>query len=101
MFFTFHQNNSGGHFHIDEKSGIGTVVIVEADSVDEANSRAEEIGLYFDGAGDCECCGQRWYSAYDEGEASPQVYGEDVVFSEESASSFVHFKSGLIKGFVR
>lgn len=55
--FTFEQNNSGGAY-------IGpTKVTVLAKSADEANRKAEEKGVYFDGVAfgvDCECCGDRW-----------------------------------------
>ena len=57
-FFTFRQNNSGGRW-----TGPAKVVIVEAVDANQANSRAESIGLYFNGAADgldCECCGDRW-----------------------------------------
>lgn len=63
MFYTFRQNNSGGTFVENWALGIGRTVIVEADSCDEANQIAEQIGLYFDGVGDClSCCGPRWRS---------------------------------------
>lgn len=80
MWYTFNQNNSGGSFHIDKKTGITVVVIVEADSAEEANDRAENIGLYFDGIGDCPCCGDRWCSQCDddEGTKEPKIYGMSV-----------------------
>jgi hypothetical protein len=62
MYATYIQNNSGGSF-------IGSkVIIIEANSVEEANSIAESHGIYFDGVdtgADCECCGDRWRRAYD------------------------------------
>ncbi|MFE4367966.1 MULTISPECIES: DUF7296 family protein [unclassified Streptomyces] len=58
-FYEFHQNNSGGGFDYDEDNGISVYVIIEAGSADVANARAEKIGLYFDGEGDCPCCGDR------------------------------------------
>ena len=60
MFFSFHQNNSGGFFKIDNDKGIDAYVIVEGDTVEEVMDKAEKIGLYFDGDGDCSCCGNRW-----------------------------------------
>jgi hypothetical protein len=62
MWYSFRQNNSGGSFDYSESVGISVTVYVEANSVEDANFRAEDIGLYFDGAGDCSCCGDRWYS---------------------------------------
>ena len=63
MFYSYHQNNSGGWFTLPAID-----VIIEADSAEEADRIAESKGLYFDGAGDCDCCGNRWHETYDEGE---------------------------------
>lgn len=52
MFYEFRQNNSGGVFEIDESRGISLHVIVEADTAEEANERAQRIGLYFNGVED-------------------------------------------------
>lgn len=86
-FYTFVQNNSGGVF-----TGPAHYVIVEADSADEANIRAEDLGIYFDGCvedasgytRDCPCCGDRWHevtSAY--AEEKPMVYNNTA---QEAAS---------------
>jgi hypothetical protein len=77
MFFHFNQNNSGGSFDIDEN--VAHHVIIEARNANEANRKAASIGIYFDGVDDgmdCECCGDRWYSAWGEGEAEPLLYGD-------------------------
>jgi hypothetical protein len=84
-FYHFSQNNSGGSFVLDEVSGITHHVIIEACSVDDANKRAEAIGLYFNGWGDCNCCGNRWseqwsYGDRDPGTSTPEVYGEPASF---------------------
>ena len=58
-FFTFYQNNSGGVF-----DGPAHYVIVEASDAEEAATRAETVGVYFNGVEDgldCECCGDRWF----------------------------------------
>ena len=52
MFYLFDQNNSGGNFHHDSSNGIGYRVIIEADSADQANEIAENIGIYFNGCYD-------------------------------------------------
>ena len=75
-FYTFDQNNSGGGFG---KPAIH--VIIEALNYEDANSRAEDIGLYFDGVAsgnDCECCGDRWSSQWRDYKASetPKIYGQ-------------------------
>lgn len=79
-FYHFNQNNSGGSFSFDEVAGITHNVIVEAIDYKHANMLAERIGLYFDGEGDCPCCGDRWYSQWDEtdGKPVPSIYGEPV-----------------------
>jgi len=61
-FIEFNQNNSGGVFDVDDK--LCHRVIIESDSVEEATSKAENLGCYWGGvdAGmDCGCCGDRWY----------------------------------------
>jgi hypothetical protein len=79
-FYHFSQNNTGGSFDFDESRGITHNVIVEAIDYNHANTRAEDIGVYFDGMGDCECCGNRWYSQWDDTEGTnvPSIYGEPV-----------------------
>lgn len=74
-FFDFRQNNSGGTFHFDEKKGITHFVIIEAAHAEDAVSKAEAIGLYFNGHGDCECCGERWSDDVDAAD-EPMLYGE-------------------------
>ncbi|MFC4114137.1 DUF7296 family protein [Nonomuraea zeae] len=109
MFYTYRQNNSGGSFSFDE-DGISVYVIVEADSASEADSKAREIGLYFDGIGDCSCCGSRWSSNANsywgddtKGDAVPSIYGEPVEQVEESwtwmgdrPEGFIHYRNGNI-----
>lgn len=71
-FYTFRQNNSGGSF-------IGTEChIIEADNATQANHKAYQYDIYFDGCAsgrDCSCCGDRWYEVYDEGDEQPKYYG--------------------------
>lgn len=69
--YIFTQNNSGGSFDFDEKSGITHYVFIEAKDYKDANERAQNIGIYFNGCDeglDCECCGDRWYELYNESE---------------------------------
>ncbi len=77
-FYTFRQNNSGGYWKNDQEKGIGHYVIVEAIDTGDATSRAEKIGLYFDGEGDCSCCGNRWndYLGDDDGYNTPTIYSQ-------------------------
>jgi hypothetical protein len=62
MFYDFDQNNSGGHFIVDDK--VCHRLFIEADSQEDAIAKAEELGCYWDGVSrglDCPCCGDRWY----------------------------------------
>lgn len=81
MFYTYDQNNSGGGFDCDDN--VCQHVIIEAADADDADSRAEALGIYFNGVAagiDCECCGDRWYPAspWRDGTDTPQVYGKTV-----------------------
>jgi len=107
-FFTFSQNNSGGRFKHDPKAGIGHYVIVEAKDADDANRRAEKIGLYFNGVADdrdCECCGDRWSEQWsNEGKDTPCIYDTDVSDGTYTPSwigrgldSYIHYIDGTIK----
>lgn len=105
MFWHFSQNNSGGRFDFNIKSGITHHVVIEADNVNDANRRAEAIGIYFDGCDndmDCPCCGDRWYkqSYFDKGDNEPLVYSKPVSnytsfrWMEEGKEICVHYKDG-------
>jgi epoxyqueuosine reductase QueG len=115
-FFEFNQNNTGGSFDFDEKRGISHWVIIEAANAQQANERAESIGLYFNGCDDgvdCSCCGDRWYPQYDEkdGTAEPTIYGEKVErlskFPQKDFNhkwmkgpeGFIHYLAGGIEPF--
>lgn len=82
MFVTYIQNNTGG-------STIGCrVIIVEADSLEEADFIAESHGVYFDGVEkdiDCDCCGNRWHRAseYDTAEM-PSYYGAALDYTPDN-----------------
>lgn len=89
-FYMFYQNNSGGFFDEDDKAGIGKVVTIEAENEEDANDRAKQIGLYFDGCDkeiDCPCCGDRWYMADD----------MDIVEMDSVSFGFIHYKNGKIE----
>ena len=58
MYYHYRQNNSGGSFIVN--SDVTVNVIIEADSADDANEKAKDIGIYFNGVDegiDCPCCG--------------------------------------------
>lgn len=120
-FFTYNQNNSGGSFDYDANTGIAQYVIVEADNVSDANAKALDIGLYFDGCEtglDCSCCGDRWYEPWgDEAPLYPSVYTHNATNERTYNGSimsggiskawtrkghfttFVHYADGSFKGF--
>ena len=96
MFYHYSQNNSGGSFDFDKKAGITHHVVIEAESAEAADRKAESIGLYFDGEGDCPCCGERWSTCWpDEVEAdfAPEKYSHcrDMEFA-----GFLHAADGTI-----
>lgn len=109
-FFHYSQNNSGGDFVFDKKTGITHHVVIEAVDADSANSRAEQIGLYFNGCDDgrdCSCCGDRWSRQWkDDGNPEPTVYGEPVAkvkhFTKWMKPGFetaVHYADGRVEWF--
>ena len=60
--YLFDQNNSFGRFTINDS--LCPKVYITAKNAEEANKKAESIGIYFDGVSDdidCPCCGDRWY----------------------------------------
>lgn len=76
-FYQFDQNNSGGSFDVDDK--VCHRLFIEADSEEEATSKAEFLGVYFNGCDDgidCYCCGDRWYGS--EEVESPHPYGDSI-----------------------
>lgn len=89
--YNFNQNNSGGSFDID--ADVTYDVLVEASNYNEANSIAEELGIYFFGCSsgmDCSCCGDRWSPAYDD-----EVDDYSVYEFEDKESAISHFKNKL------
>jgi hypothetical protein len=94
-FYSFDQINSGGSDVIDLKQGIDYCVVVQAFDADDANARACNIGVYFDGVNagrDCECCGDRWRPCYD-------ADGSDHHDNTWRDSYTVHFLDGSIVRF--
>ncbi|WP_406867242.1 hypothetical protein [Paraburkholderia fungorum] len=71
--FRFSQNNSGGHFVVDEN--VCEEVFVQARSADEAIAKAE---TFCDNSDSCPCCGDRWSFRVDEDDIGdePTLYGE-------------------------
>lgn len=109
-FYTYYQNNSGGSFHIDHAAGLSEYVIVEANDAGHADYVAGTLGIYFDGVEqgyDCDCCGDRWFSAeysMDAGTEVPMVYGQEAhrykgVSWSKGPSGYVHYADGKVVAF--
>jgi hypothetical protein len=98
LFYLFCQNNSGGWFEKDDERGLGPRVWIEARDVNEANYRAKLAGIYFNGCDDgtdCNCCGDRWYEAWEDGKEKPEIDPEyDFSWYPKV---FVHHLSGKIE----
>lgn len=63
--YLFDQNNSGGSFVVNDK--VCHRLFIEANTPEEAISKAEDLGCYWDGVAhgmDCPCCGDRWSCYY-------------------------------------
>lgn len=110
-FYHYCQNNSGGTFVLDKETGITHHVIIQAASAAEADAKAENIGLYWNGVDmgrDCHCCGDRWYrlsnswSDIDEGKKTPMVYSSPAssykdMFIKAPYAVAVHYYDGRIE----
>lgn len=102
-FFNFNQNNSGGHFEDDKD--VCEDVIIEAYSPEDANLRADNFGIYFNGCNqglDCSCCGDRWSEVWDDnkGTNKPEIYGKDVfkIYGESFRwKCIIHYLNGKRK----
>jgi hypothetical protein len=82
-FYEFTQNNTGGSFVTDFQ--VCHRLLIEANSAEEANIKAESMGVYFNGVDegyDCPCCGDRWYGGNEV--TFPYSYG---TMTEKEASS--------------
>jgi hypothetical protein len=89
-FFRIHQNNSGGRWLFDAVAGVDVNIVIEAENAEQAESKFDDIrtayGRGFDSY--CECCGERWWSRWDENDATDQPVVEK--------SMFVHYADGRI-----
>jgi hypothetical protein len=104
-FYTFHQNSSGGTFHIDRD--VREYVIVEGTDLEDITERAKQIGLYFNGVDtgdDCECCGDRWckpWGPWSNLTEVPMIYDSPVYpYGAEYANTaniIIHYMDGTRK----
>ena len=97
-FYRFRQNNSGGFFSCDEDDGIGPLVWIEEVSAEEANYKAQSIGIYFNGVDDdqdCACCCDRWYPA-EECDCELEVPKPDKWVFHDHPYVYVHHRNNTI-----
>lgn len=85
-FFSFSQNNSGGHFDVDEN--VCHTVIIEAVNENHAKSLFEPMIVFQSSS--CPCCGDRW---------SPEYCDEVKETNEFEADVFEKGKEGEQKWF--
>lgn len=98
-FYEFSQNNSGGSFDIDDGRGIGAKVWIEAVDAQQANDRALNLGIYFNGidsGSDCPCCGDRWYPVYEYDAEDQPLINEEYDFNWHDIV-YVHMLNGSIE----
>ena len=97
LWYTYSQNNSGGHFVEDENQG--PTVSIQATSSVEAWAKAKSM-FDFDY---CECCGERWFDSYyddEKGDEVPMRYGEplrDMVASWYRNYAILHYYDGRVE----
>jgi len=93
------QNNSGGHFVVDDD--LTWRVVIESDDYEQAEIYALGIGVYYDGVDqgrDCSCCGDRWYEGsklhYEDQTLVEylQEYADD--YGWENPSVIIHYADG-------
>lgn len=86
-FFNYRQNNSGGSF-----ADPAIHVYIEAENPAEADYIAVNHGVYFNGVEkemDCDCCGDRWATAYGSGESIEEIQSSIAVDSSYPSHSTV------------
>ena len=108
MYYTYDQNNSGGHFILNDR--VTYTVIVEAKSAAEADEKAEDHGIYFNGCNDgrdCPCCGDRWHKQWGEGSKTPEIYGKhpkehkDVMCKKGEVYCYIYHADGTKETFIK
>ena len=105
-FFMWNQNNSGGNFVVNDN--LTWRVVIEADTYEQAELKALELGVYYDGVDeglDCSCCGDRWYQGQCVDIKSQtiteylQEYADE--YGWESPSVIIHYADGTKGTIVR
>lgn len=61
-YYMWSQNDTGGSFITN--GDLSSFVVIEAETLAQAEEKALNLGIYYDGVEDghdCSCCGDRWY----------------------------------------
>lgn len=107
-FYSFQQTSSGGTTVLT--SDLSKWVIIEAGNAEEANKRANEIGIYFCGVrngADCSCCGDRWKPVSPKDECpvplidsvtNPSYYSSLNI--HQGSYCIIHYENGIKLEFV-
>jgi hypothetical protein len=106
-FYEWSQNNSGGTFYTDDK--ICHQIFIEADNYDEAEQKALDFGVYYNGVDDgydCSCCGDRWVSGKEINLEKPWIKEDNIEdYAQYLANNYgwtkpdirIFYKSGEVK----
>lgn len=101
LWFHFNQNNSGGHFIVDEM--VCEEVFVQARNAAEAVAKADSL---FESRSDfCPCCGVRWSTGYtddDDGKPVPTIYDQPIDGMEAGwfrKEARLHYFDGRVETF--
>lgn len=93
-FYTFHQNNSGGYYILDEN--VQHYVIIEGYDLWQIESFARKI--FEDYRDYCPCCGQRWDDSWmdeDDMTDEPKIYGKDVhEYKNNGCKAIIYYLDG-------
>lgn len=100
MFYYKRQNNVHG---VDVVNALlAKFVVVEADSLEEANKKGDELFEY----DSCPCCGERWYKDdgwFEEDDAKEDLNNlplcKSSYFSEDAPELRLHRKDGTIESY--
>lgn len=95
MFYFFYQNNSGGYYK--QTSDIDEIVVIEADTPELANNKADELGM-FDLAF-CPCCGERFDCVEEQDGYTLKQIVKDNIPIYQNHHILVHFSDNSKKLF--
>ena len=93
-FLTYHQNNSGGYYLIDDN--VKHYVIIEGYDMWQIEAKANSV--LSDYREYCSCCGRRWSSYFDDEDLTeePMIYNKSVYeyVSHWSEQAIIYYLDG-------